>query len=250
MLPTYLINLDRSADRLAFIDQRLQALSIQYTRIAAVDGSCLSATERSEFIMARPRDGRSWSAGQIGCFMSHVDAWRNIAEGSAAFGLVLEDDIHLSDATPAFLQDPSWIPSDADIVRLESTGQWLLLGGIAAKLDNRSIRRVRSAAWGAGAYVLTKAAASKLLAVEPMLHTPADDFLFNLASSPVARSLTTYQVTPALAEQDKFKADQSTSKGFGSGIETGKINQRLRGLSELRRTITSTLRGKNRVGFR
>jgi glycosyl transferase family 25 len=182
--------------------------------------------------------------------MSHVDAWRNIAEGPAPFGLVLEDDIHLSDTTPEFLRNPSWIPSDADIVRLESTGQWLLLGKVAANADNRSVRRVRSAAWGAGAYVLTKAAASRLLAVKPMLHAPVDDFLFNLVGSTVARSLTIYQVTPALAEQDKFKADQLTSEGFGSGIETGKINQRLGGLSGLRRTITSTLRGKSPVEFR
>ena len=250
MLPCYLINLDRSADRLAFINQRLQDLSIQYTRISAVDGSRLSEAERAEFTRSRPRDGRSWSAGQIGCFLSHVDAWRKIAEGQAPFGLVLEDDIHLSDATPEFLRDSSWIPSDADVVRLESTGQWLLLDRAAAKAHNRLVRRVRSAAWGAGAYVLTKATASKLLAVEPVLHAPVDDFLFNIVGSTIARSLTIYQVTPALAEQDKFKADQLASKGFGSGIETGKINQRLRGLGGLRRTITSTLRGKSRVEFR
>lgn len=250
MLPCYLINLDRSADRLAFIKKRLQFLGIQYTRIVATDGRCLSEAERAKFITARPRDGRSWSAGQIGCFMSHVEAWRNIAEGPAPFGLVLEDDIHLSDATPEFVRDPSWIPSDADVVRLESTGQWLLLGRVTAKADNRSVRRVRSTAWGAGAYVLTRNAASRLLAVEPMLHAPVDDFLFNRISSTLARSLTIYQVTPALAEQDKFKADQSASEGFGSGIETGKINQRLRGLHGLRRSITSTLRGKSRIEFR
>uniref|UniRef100_UPI0035C992AA glycosyltransferase family 25 protein n=1 Tax=uncultured Sphingomonas sp. TaxID=158754 RepID=UPI0035C992AA len=250
MIPSYLINLDRSADRLAFVTKRLQALGISYSRIVAVDGGKLSPAEQAAFIALRPRDGRSWGAGQIGCFMSHGDAWQNIADGAAPFGLVIEDDIHLSDAAPALLADATWIPADADIVRLESTGQWLSLGQVAATIDGRTVRRVRSAAWGAGAYILTKAAAAKLLAAAPVLHTPVDDFLFNVASSAVAQSLTTYQVTPALAEQDKFKADQSTSKGFGSGIETGKINQRLHGLGALRRAITSTLRGKSRVEFR
>jgi glycosyl transferase family 25 len=122
MIPSYLINLDRSADRLVFVTRRLQALGISYRRIVAVDGRTLSPAEQAAFIALRPRDGRSWGAGQIGCFMSHSDAWRNIAEGTVPFGLVLEDDIHLSDAAPTLLADPSWIPADADIVRLESTG--------------------------------------------------------------------------------------------------------------------------------
>jgi glycosyl transferase family 25 len=250
MISCYLINLDRSPDRLAFIANRLRTLGVDYTRIVAIDGSLLTDAEGAAFIAARPRDGRSWSAGQIGCFMSHTGAWRNIAEASASYGLVIEDDIHLSDATLAFLKNLDWVPADADIVRIEGTGQWLLLGAGAATPEGRSVHRVRSSAWGAGAYILSKAAAKKLLAVEPVLHTPVDHFLYNVADSVVARSLTTYQVTPALAEQDKFKADQAGAKGFGSGIETGKINQRLRGLGALRRAITSTLRGKSRVEFR
>ena len=250
MIPCYLINLDRSSERLSFISIRLHGLGVTFNRIVAVDGNRQSQSERDTFVALRPRDGRGWGAGQIGCFMSHTEAWRRIAEGSAPFGLILEDDIHLSDATPALMQDASWIPVDADVVRFESTGQWLLLGMAAATIHGRSVCPVRSAAWGAGAYILTKPAAVKLLAVDPSLHTPVDDFLFNIAGSSVARSLSTYQVTPALAEQDKFKADQSTSRGFGSGIETGKINQRLQGLSALRRTITSAMRGKRPVDFR
>lgn len=250
MVPCYLINLDRSPDRLAFISRRLQSLGIQYTRLAAVDGKLLPEAERASFIAARPRDGRSWRDGQIGCFMSHLSAWEEIAGGSDPFAVVIEDDVHVSDATPVFLRDTSWIPADADIVRLESTGQWLTLGKAEAKFANRLVQRVKSPAWATGGYIVSKAAASTLLAVEPRLHTPVDDFLFNLASSQVARMLKVYQVVPALVEQDKFIADQSASKGFGSDIETGAINQSLQGLSRLRRAITSTLLGKSRIEFR
>ncbi|MEN2785590.1 glycosyltransferase family 25 protein [Sphingomonas qilianensis] len=250
IVPIYLINLDRSVDRLRFVTRRMDTLGLDHTRIAAVEGARLSGGERAAFVAARPRDGkRGWRDGQIGCFLSHLDAWRRIAAGPDAYGLVLEDDIHLSDATPAALADTAWIPPDADIVRLESTGQWLALGPPVSQAAGRPVRRIRSAAWGAGAYLLSRQAAARLAASDPLLQTPADDFLFNLAGSAIARSLTTYQVVPALAVQDKFNAEDHAIEGFGSDIETDTVNQRLRGLSALRRRITSALRGKTAVEF-
>lgn len=246
----YLINLDRSADRLRFVTHRLDSLGLSFTRIAAVEGARLTAEERAAFVAARPRDGkRVWRDGQIGCFLSHLDAWRRIAAGPDAYGLVLEDDIHLSDATPAILADLGWIPANADIVRLESTGQWLSLGRPVANAAGRPVRRIRSAAWGAGAYLLSRQAAARLTMSDPALQTPADDFLFNLTGSAIAQSLITYQVVPALAVQDKFSAEDTVVEGFGSDIETDTVNQRLRGLSALRRRFTSTLRGKAAVEF-
>jgi glycosyl transferase family 25 len=250
MIPCYLINLDRAPARFAFISRRLQALGIPYSRLSAVDGSAMPEKDRTAFIASRPRDGRTWSAGQVGCFMSHVKAWEKIAEGLEPYGVIIEDDVHVSDEAPAFLKSPNWIPADADIVRLESTGQWLKLGKTSSRIDDRAVRRVRSTAWGAGAYVLSKSAALKLLAVEPKLHSPVDDFLFNFKSSAVAKGLTVYQVAPALVEQDKFIANQSASKGFGSDIETGKIFQRVRGISAMLRSVVSVAKGKSPVNFR
>ena len=249
-LPIYLINMDRAAHRLAFLHRRLDGLGLTFTRIPGVDGAALPDSERTAFAAARPRDGkRGWRPGQIGCFLSHFDAWTRIADGEASFGLVLEDDLHVSDTLPALLGSADWIPVDADIVRLEATGQWLALGPPAGTIAERSVRRIRSSAWGAGAYLLSRAAATRLIASDPAVQSPADDFLFNPDTSSVARALVTYQVVPALAVQDKFSADDSAVKGFGSDIETDGVNRRLRGLAALRRRITSTLRGKTAVEF-
>jgi glycosyl transferase family 25 len=181
--------------------------------------------------------------------MSHHQSWEKIAASDASFGLVLEDDIHVSDALPSFLADTRWIPQDADIVRLESTGQWLALGKPVANRDGRAVRVIRSAAWGAGAYLLSKGAARRLMAADPLHESPTDDYLFNLPVSPVARAMKTYQLVPALAVQDKFSAHSDAIVGFGSDIETDQVNQRLRGLKALRRQITSIIRGKSSVEF-
>lgn len=250
MFAIYVLNLDRAAHRLRFISERLQSLGLDFTRIVAVDGAKMSDGERANFMKIRPRDmKRTWRPGQIGCFLSHMEAWKRIAEGKETFGLVLEDDMHLSSALASILAGQSWIPTDADIVRLESTGQWLTLDGPSAYVGQRSVRRIKSAAWGAGAYLLKKETAKCLVKSDPASHTPADDFLFNKNGSAMAQTLVTYQVVPALAVQDKFNEENQAAKGFGSDIETDVINQRLRGFAALRRRITSTLRRKTPVEF-
>ncbi len=250
MIPAYVINMARAAHRLAFVTDRFDSLGVGFTRIDAVDGAALSEAERVEFIRQRPRDGkRGWRPGQIGCLMSHRRAWQNIAEGEASYGLVLEDDIHVSSDLPAFVGSTDWIPQQADVVRLESTGQWLSLGPTLVEHAGRRIRQIRSSAWGAGAYILSQDTARRLVNGDPRYESPADDYLFNRATSRVAESLCTLQVVPALAEQDKFSASQETVIGFGSDIETDQVNQRLRGFSAWRRRVTSTLRGKTPVEF-
>ncbi|MDB5714324.1 MAG: glycosyl transferase [Sphingomonadales bacterium] len=250
-MQTYVINLDRSPERMAFVERRFGDLGLGFTRITATDGNLLSSADLKTFADQRPRDGkRGWRPGQIGCLMSHLEVWRHVAAAEQPYGLVAEDDVHLSDALPAFAATSEWIPPDAEIIRLETTGQWLSLGSVARKFQGRTVRRVRSAAWATGAYVIHRDAAARLLSINLALHGPVDEFLFNLGSSSVARSLVTYQLTPALAIQDKFNDNGAAPKGFGSDIETETLNGRLRGLAALRRTITSTLRGKSRIEFR
>jgi glycosyl transferase family 25 len=248
-LPIYLINLDRSPDRLEFVSRRLATLGLSFTRIPAVDGAALPEEQRAAFAAARPRDGRGWSAGQIGCFLSHFDAWRRIATGDTRWALVLEDDLHLSDALPAVIIDLCALENTIDIVRFESTGQWLTLGAPVLKLAGRAVRPLRSSAWGAGAYIISRTAAARLIATNPKMHTPTDDFLFNRAGSAVADMLATYQLIPTVATQDKFSADAASVVGLGSQIETGRVNQRLRGLRAVVRWVTSSLRGKTPVEF-
>jgi glycosyl transferase family 25 len=248
-LPIYLINLDRSPLRLEYVSRRLATLGLSFTRIPAVDGAALPEEQRAAFAAARPRDGRGWSAGQIGCFLSHFEAWRRIAMQDTRWGLILEDDLHLSDALPAVVTDIDALDNTIDILRLESTGQWLAVGPPAMTLAARMARPLRSSAWGAGAYMISRAAAARLIATDTRLHTPTDDFLFNRPKSGVAAALATYQLVPAVATQDKFSVDAASVVGFGSEIETGRVNQRLRGLRAVRRWVTSSLRGKTPVDF-
>lgn len=96
-LPTYLINLDRNPERLVQAQAALAQLGVVATRVAAVDGRALdlAAVPGYRAEDARAVMGRDLSAGEIGCYLSHLICAQRIAEGPAPYALVLEDDVAL-----------------------------------------------------------------------------------------------------------------------------------------------------------
>ncbi|MGH8504868.1 MAG: glycosyltransferase family 25 protein [Stenotrophobium sp.] len=101
----YLINLDRSHDRLQRVDARLAELQLTYERIAAVDGRKLS---QDEYLQLTSRNRRCYKKilvpGEVGCYLSHVAALRRFMEGNAQFVLILEDDALLPDRLDEVIQ--------------------------------------------------------------------------------------------------------------------------------------------------
>lgn len=95
---TYVINLDRSQERLEMITDCLNRLEIGFTRVSAVDAHSISETElvkvRQEICMRTM--GRRMSIGEVACFISHRLALQEFVKSGAAFALILEDDAVLS----------------------------------------------------------------------------------------------------------------------------------------------------------
>jgi glycosyl transferase, family 25 len=114
-LHTWVINLDRAPERLARINTQLQRLNLPYTRIAAVDARAL--TEAQKQLLDEPayrrKHGMTPVLGELGCYLSHVQAMHLFLASQAQFALVLEDDVLLKDSLPAVLQgllqnSPRW----------------------------------------------------------------------------------------------------------------------------------------------
>ena len=93
----FVINLERSKDRMRFMKQQLDAQGIPFEQISAVDGRLLTddeiqqATEKPSF----PRFYASLSTGEIGCYLSHRLAWQRIIDKELDWALILEDDVEL-----------------------------------------------------------------------------------------------------------------------------------------------------------
>lgn len=103
---TWVINLDRAPERLARISAQLQALGMPFERLAAVDARALSDQQRSgldEGGYARLH-GMCPVAGELGCYLSHLQVMERFLASAAEFALVLEDDVLLRPGLPAVLQ--------------------------------------------------------------------------------------------------------------------------------------------------
>jgi glycosyl transferase family 25 len=256
MIHSYLINLDQDSERLAFVSAALSALGIDFERIAAIDGRRFSETDYQSFMQQRPRHGKPWLRGQMGCFLSHYAAWEKIARGNDRFYAVFEDDIHVSGDLGCILSDDQWLGDDIDIVRMEtSTNRVRLSASPIHGLGQRRLYSVGSTSWCAGAYLINRRAARQLVSVATRQHEPADAMLYNFEDSLLARQFRILQFNPAPCTQDKHLATGSVN--FASNIEFPDDPGRRPGATlgsysaaQLMRAIARSLTGYKRIGFR
>ncbi|NOD76557.1 MULTISPECIES: glycosyltransferase family 25 protein [unclassified Ruegeria] len=201
-IPIFLIGLERATGRARLMEQELQKAGLSATRVNAVD--CDAAT-REDFLRECKAEG-PWGyfhTKDMACTLSHAKAWEALIASGAEQALILEDDVFLSPELADWLNDPSWWPADADIVRFErwrSTKLYVALGRKRLIHLGRELRLMRSRHPGGAAYALTRQAAQHFLAQKPYDIT-LDGLLFNPSASPAARQINIYQVIPAMVEQ-------------------------------------------------
>lgn len=208
-MKTYLINLDRSPGRLAFMTGQLQAQRIEFERIAAVDGAKLDAS-------AWP--GRH--LGIIGCFLSHRNAWQRLLSTEASHAAVLEDDAWLSPDLATILREESWIPGDADVVKIETTGTKVFLSSQGYEAPcKRTVRRLQTIHEGSAGYIISRSGARRLLDMSGRVPEPVDFFMF---SQRALASSTVYQMVPALVRQRSTQDNEAIGE-FSSTIDADRF---------------------------
>lgn len=257
-----LINLARDEDRLASSYKRFSELDLSFERLEAFSGKDMSDEDFQAFSATRPRDGKyNWTRGKVGCFMSHSSAWKICAESDDKYMAVFEDDLHISDEMPYFLNDESWLPKEFDIIRLESpTNRIKVSTKPELKNRGRNIYRVGSTSWCAGSYILSRQGAQKLMSVPEKFHHNPDRFMFCYEDSVIAAKLNTYQVSPSLVIQDKYLHAGSGNAVFQSNIETPDVGSTDRitiadklkhlNLAELALITRKTFMGYKRIPFK
>jgi glycosyl transferase family 25 len=218
-MKTYLINLARRPDRLAAMQAQGARLGLSWTRIDAVDARTADAMDRTRCFAPNGPLGEIPRGDQC-CTLSHVNAWRALYDSGDSHAAILEDDVVL-DARAAFaLKDAAWIPAGIDLVKLEHygpMGQSVLLSDFRDAGDGLSLARMHSRHTGAAAYILTRAAAEKLLAVT-RFDLPVDHLLFNPNNSRLFASLAPWQLLPAVARQADFVGEKSDIEGWRVGL--------------------------------
>jgi glycosyl transferase family 25 len=96
MLQLFVINLDRSKDRLDRIQSRLESQGFDFVRVPAIDGGL---KENHDRLVPKERTHyfRPLVRGEIACYLSHLRALQAFLSSDASYGLILEDDAVLVD---------------------------------------------------------------------------------------------------------------------------------------------------------
>lgn len=129
-LQGYVINLDRHPERLSKFNQHPDARYFQ--RLPAVDKKVLELLgERDYFfntVFIDDHIDRPISFGEIGCTLSHIKAWKLIAEnqllGDNDFAIIAEDDVILVDNFSYHLKAllHLFTKMDLDLIKLQRLG--------------------------------------------------------------------------------------------------------------------------------
>ncbi|MFW5654065.1 MAG: glycosyltransferase family 25 protein [Roseicyclus sp.] len=201
----FVINLDRRPDRLAFMAGQLGAMGLPWERVSAHDKESVAddllATE-----VALTGHRVAMGRGSQACALTNFDIFRRIVAEDLPAAVILQDDVELSPDLAPYLTALDWLPEGIGLVQFEKYGRSAsrrLVGPALGPmpLPHHSLHRLHSRTAGAACYLITQAAARRILAEKPLLDMPIDHFLFSPNVSPLFHRLGVAILRPALARQ-------------------------------------------------
>jgi glycosyl transferase family 25 len=156
------INLDRSKDRLERMTTELGRLRLDWERIPAVDGVKVPETERRQVLnepLFHRNHGSTVLPGELGCYLSHVQAIRRFLSSDAQFAVILEDDASLDNGLPAVLSALQKCPERWDMVKLSAVHAGTPVG-VHPLTDCHGLAVMLTRCTGSSAYVINRRAAN------------------------------------------------------------------------------------------
>ena len=185
MIPTFVINLDRSTDRLERITKEFARAGLRFSRFPALDGPNVPQELQPYF------QDCDLLPGEIGCYAGHLALWHLVAKQDQP-ALICEDDVLLADDLGALLRDLlAALPRDWDVVRLSSVPKRGVMPIEARLPGERYLVQYSREPTNAGAALISQAGARKL--IEPRAISRAVD---QHLRCPWDFGLRTYGVVP------------------------------------------------------
>jgi glycosyl transferase, family 25 len=217
----YLVNLDRRQDRLRAMQEQAARLGLKLERIPALDAGTADPDAVNRWFAGGGPLGEI-PIGDKACLLSHRAAWEKFAASGEPHAVFLEDDVRLSRDSETVLVSDGWIPDGVKVVKLEHygpMGQRVLLADFRKAARDFRIGRMLSRHTGGAAYVLSRQAATELLA-ETRFDLPVDHLLFNPNNSRLFGKLSPWQLLPAIARQQEFVGEKSDIEKTRVGLRS------------------------------
>jgi glycosyl transferase, family 25 len=179
-MQAYVINLARSPDRRAHIMAQLDKTRVHYEFVNAVDGRDLNLSDSR---VVDPMFARIGAArpGDVGCALSHLEAYRKILDAGLEQACVLEDDIILPADLNALTDAIAPHMTGAEVILLNFHSHQpcrITKVGAVALPSGRLLSHIvdYSQVAGGGGYLITGKACARMLRTMVPVKTVADDW--------------------------------------------------------------------------
>lgn len=237
----YVINLDRSPERWAFMQALCAERGLVARRVPAVDGSKMGEDEL-ERVSPAVGGVRRLAPTEIACFESHREVWRRVAEGSDSHACVLEDDLFLARGFRSICEQVLGAVPNVDLVKLNAYSKKVYLADVPDhRVGPLALFRLKQRTIDASAYLISRECARFALDAFATYQDAVDILLFD-----PSLDLVTYQVVPGVAVQAKFASFE-----FLDEVASTSLIQPERSLSRIaenrrkaRKTPSARLRGE------
>ncbi|MCR5506677.1 MAG: glycosyltransferase family 25 protein [bacterium] len=173
-LVIYLINLDRSPERLSAMQEKLSKLGLKFVRVPAVDGKKTEFTDKQ--VNAKKYSllhGKYITPTEVACYISHYNTMVEFLKSDKKFALVLEDDMIFSDKFLDVLSALLKKSDDWDLVKLNG-------GHSGGNVKYRNILPNVNLVWNlfhqskTGAYLMNRKAAESYVKKMLPMFVPID----------------------------------------------------------------------------
>lgn len=181
-MKAFVINLERSPDRKAYMTDQLKRQNLEFEFIKATDYKEIrDADYESLCDVAAISQNPFFTRGVLACALSHLDVYKHIVQQNLDAALVLEDDVQLGEGFNALLAEVEKEIGKKEIISFISFSHYgdttylsnldkKPLNGAYSLVSPVNIEEVSCAM----AYVITKDVAHRMLQVGFPVHGPAD----------------------------------------------------------------------------
>ncbi len=165
-IQVYYINLDKAEERRKAITPQLDELGIPYQRIVAVYGKGLTQEEKDKLVNKTRFKlfmQREVLDGEIGCYLSHLNTWKEFLKSKASYALVFEDDASFNPDELREVVDELIASNDKwDYINLSPFRP--VNGRVITKLtQHHELQAPRRRMWCNACYLINRTAAASLI---------------------------------------------------------------------------------------
>lgn len=199
-MKTYLINLDRSPDRLTFFQDQANKVGISVERISAIDGRSLPESTWKTIVDQR-FEFQPINVYEVAVFLSHKAIWERMIRDRVSVAAIFEDDAILAPQIADTFRSIENAKVPFDVIKLETTLRSVVLTESGFRLSTgESLHPLRSWHGGAAGYVVSLEGAEKLSKATNLISDQVDQVMFNPLSK-ISSSLKILQCNPAVCVQ-------------------------------------------------